>query len=108
MASIHAIGVLADDESLTDKAIDYFENGVGNGRLEHAAWTIHEEAGSGKPLGQNQESGRDQGHSLMNLGLWGTLAQQSYNQGVDLFSWSDNRILAGWVDTAHSNRRYDG
>ena len=62
-----------------------------------AIWTIHTEAGSGKALGQGQESGRDQGHSLMNLGLLGTFAQQSYNQGVDLFSRLNNRILAGYI-----------
>ena len=95
LAAIHAIGVLSDDQSKVDEALDYLDSGVGNGRLEHAVWEIHEEGGSGKPLGQNQESGRDQGHSLMNIGLLAALAQQSYNQGNDLFGKMDSRILAG-------------
>lgn len=31
----------------------------------------------------------------MNMGLLAALAQQSYNQGNDLFEKMDNRILAG-------------
>ncbi|KAL4791614.1 chondroitin AC/alginate lyase [Aspergillus venezuelensis] len=46
-------------------------------------------------LGQGQEAGRDQGHSLLDFGLLGVLAQQAYNQGEDLFAWGDSKILAG-------------
>lgn len=92
---MHATGVLADDQSKIDEAIAYFENGHGNGAIEHAIWTLHEEEGSGKTLGQNQEAGRDQGHAQLVFALLGVLAQQSYNQGTDLFEYLDNRILAG-------------
>ncbi|KAL2865939.1 putative GPI anchored protein [Aspergillus lucknowensis] len=95
IASLHAIGVLSDNQTAIDEAIDYFLNGSGMGALNNAIWTIFEEDGTGKPLGQIQEAGRDQGHSLLDIALLGVVAQQSYNQGNDLFAVDDNRILAG-------------
>ncbi|KAL3492188.1 chondroitin AC/alginate lyase [Aspergillus germanicus] len=95
LASLHAIGVLSDNQTAIDQAITYFKEGEGNGALDNAIWTIHEEEGSGKPLGQGQEAGRDQGHALLDFGLLGVLAQQAYNQGEDLYALNDNRILAG-------------
>lgn len=92
---MHAIGVLSDNKTMIKEAIDYFKNGAGNGAIKNAIWTVHTEEGSGKQLGQNQESGRDQGHTMFNQNLLGVLAQQSYNQGEDLFALLDNRILAG-------------
>ncbi|KAL4756738.1 putative GPI anchored protein [Aspergillus foveolatus] len=95
LASLHAIGVVSDNQTAIDQAITYFKEGQGMGALNNAIWIIHEEEGSGKPLGQGQEAGRDQGHSLLDYGLLGVLAQQAYNQGEDLFALGDNRILAG-------------
>ncbi|KAM0231825.1 hypothetical protein ACHAP5_010925 [Fusarium lateritium] len=95
IASMYAIGVLSDNETMMDEATDYFKHGGGMGTIEHGIWFIHEEEGSGKALGQNQEAGRDQGHTLMNTGLFSVVAQQAYNQGDDLFAYLDNRILAG-------------
>lgn len=95
LAAMHAIGVLADDQAKIDEAITYFKDGHGNGAIEHTIWTLHEEEGTGKVLGQNQEAGRDQGHAQLVFALLGVLAQQSYNQGEDLFEYLDNRILAG-------------
>ncbi|RYP12731.1 hypothetical protein DL765_007169 [Monosporascus sp. GIB2] len=93
MCSMHAIGVLADNQSMVDEAIDYFYNGAGNGAVTNAIWFLHEEKG-GKKLGQGQEAGRDQGHTTLDFALLGVLAQQSYNQGEDLFAASGNLILA--------------
>ncbi|KAL4955383.1 chondroitin AC/alginate lyase [Aspergillus filifer] len=95
LASLYAIGVLSENQTASDQALDYFQNGVGMGALNNMIWKIHEEEGSGKALGQGQEAGRDQGHSLLDFGLLGVLAQQAYNQGEDLFAWGDSRILAG-------------
>lgn len=94
---MHAIGVLADRQDLIDEAIDYFKNGGGMGAIENTIWKIHNEEGTNKPLGQNQEAGRDQGHSTLVFAHLAALAQQSYNQGEDLFAYLDNRILAGSV-----------
>ncbi|KAM0199211.1 hypothetical protein ACHAPA_010563 [Fusarium lateritium] len=95
IASMYAIGVLSDNKTMMDEATNYFKHGGGMGTIEHGIWFVHEEEGSGKALGQNQEAGRDQGHTLMNTGLFGVVAQQAYNQGDDLFAYLDNRILAG-------------
>lgn len=95
LCSMHAIGVLSDNRTMVDEAINYFKTGEGNGAIEKVIWTIHKEDGTGKPLGQIQEAGRDQGHSMLVVALLGTLAQQSLNQGEDLFALLDNRILAG-------------
>ncbi|OJJ42645.1 hypothetical protein ASPZODRAFT_162077 [Penicilliopsis zonata CBS 506.65] len=95
LCSIHSIGVLSDNQTMIDEAIDYFKNGTGMGALLNAIWYISTEEGSDKPLGQGQEAGRDQGHSTLDFALLGVLAQQGYNQGVDLFSLYSNRILAG-------------
>lgn len=46
-------------------------------------------------LGQMQESGRDQGHALMALGLAIDICQVGLNQGDDLFAYMQDRIAAG-------------
>ena len=54
-------------------------------------------------LGQMQESGRDQGHALMALGLAVDICQVGLNQGDDLFAYMDDRIAAGAEFVAASN-----
>ena len=54
-------------------------------------------------LGQMQESGRDQGHSLMALGLALDICQVGFNQGDDLFAYMDDRIAAGTEFVAAMN-----
>lgn len=95
ICTMHAVGVLSDNQTMVDEAITYFKTGEGNGAIEKAIWTTYEEEDTGKILGQIQEAGRDQGHTMLDIALLGILAQQSYNQGDDLFAYLDNRILAG-------------
>jgi len=45
-------------------------------------------------LGQMQESGRDQGHALLSVGLSSDICQTGFNQGDDLFAYKDNRLAA--------------
>ena len=54
-------------------------------------------------LGQMQESGRDQGHALMALGLALDICQVGFNQGDDLFAFMDDRIAAGTEFVAAMN-----
>jgi len=89
MCSLLAIGVLTDRRDLYDSAIDYFKHGAGNGSIENAAPFVYPD----QNLAQWQESGRDQGHSLMGIALMGTFCQMAWNQGDDLFSYDDNRFL---------------
>jgi hypothetical protein len=95
LCSMHSIGVLADNGTMANEATTYFKSGAGNGAIKNAIWTLHEESGTKEILGQGQEAGRDQGHAMLDFALLGVLAQQSYNQGDDLFGYLDNRILAG-------------
>ena len=54
-------------------------------------------------LGQMQESGRDQGHALMALGLALDICQVGLTQGDDLFAYMDDRIAAGAEHVAAVN-----
>lgn len=101
IASAMAIGILTDNTTAYDYALDYFKtSGVGNGQINKAIWQLYTEDGSAKGrLGQGQEASRDQGHSTLDFALLGVIAQQAYNQGEDLFAYDDNLILAGYVST---------
>jgi hypothetical protein len=88
MASILAIGVVCDDRAKFDRAVEYFKTGAGNGSIGHAVPFLH----SGG-LAQWQESGRDQGHTMMGMGMMGTFCEMAWNQGQDLYGYDDNRFL---------------
>ncbi|KAI8941893.1 hypothetical protein NX059_000007 [Plenodomus lindquistii] len=107
IATMQAIGILSDNKTMYDEAMNYFKNGQGNGALPKAIWKVHTEAGSDKPLGQNQEAGRDQGHATLDFSLLGVIAQQAYNQGDDMFAYLSNRILAGSEYVTKYNLGYD-
>ncbi|GKZ33112.1 hypothetical protein AbraIFM66950_002890 [Aspergillus brasiliensis] len=93
IASILSIGVLSDNQTMYDEGLTYFKSGEGNGQIEKAIWKLYQV--DGEALGQGQEAGRDQGHSMLDFALLGPIAQTTYNQGTDLFEYLDNRILAG-------------
>lgn len=106
MASVMAFGVLTDNSTLFDFAVEYFKNGDGNGAINNCITDIVEEPGTGKRIGQGQESGRDQGHSGLDFQLLGVVAQQAWNQGVDLYSYNNSRILLGYVFGQVTLREY--
>lgn len=85
-----AIGVLLDDRTIFNEGVEYFKNGRGTGSIKNAVYFIHPGG-----LGQWQESGRDQGHGHLGVGMMGQLCQIAWNQGVDLFGYDDNRLLSG-------------
>lgn len=97
IASAIAIAVLSDNQTVFDFAVDYFKHGTGNGAIGNAITNIVSEPLTGKPLGQGQESGRDQGHSGLDFQMLGVIGQQAYNQGEDLYSYDNSRILLGYV-----------
>lgn len=90
MMSILAIGVLCDNREYYNEAVNYFKHGAGNGAIGNAVYYIHENG-----LGQWQESGRDQGHSSLGIGLMGIFCEMAWNQGDDLYGYDDNRFLKG-------------
>ncbi|KAH8596032.1 chondroitin AC/alginate lyase [Bisporella sp. PMI_857] len=95
IASVMAFGVLTDNSTLFDYAVNYFKNGSGNGAINNAITNLVEEPGTGTILGQPQEAGRDQGHSALDFQLFGVIGQQAWNQGEDLYAYNNSRILQG-------------
>lgn len=102
MDSMLAIGVLADRRDIYAEAIDYFKHGGGNGAIEHLVWKLYPNG-----LGQMQESGRDQGHTMLAVALLGSFCQMAWNQGDDLFGYEHNRVLAGVEYAARYNLGQD-
>jgi len=98
MASILAIGILCDDQAKIDQAVNYFKTGGGNGAIHNAVPILHSPT-----LGQWQEAGRDQEHSLMGVGLMATICEMAWNQGIDLYGHADRRFMAGAEYVARYN-----
>ncbi|MFI7018957.1 alginate lyase family protein [Streptomyces sp. NPDC050164] len=92
MASIMAIGILCDDGAKYDQAVNYFKNGGGNGQIRRAVPFLHPGV-EGYDLGQWQESGRDQGHTIMGMGQMGAICEMAWNQGEDLYSYDGRRFM---------------
>lgn len=102
IASLMAIGVFADRRDLYEQGRDYYLNGPGNGSIGHAAWKVYPGG-----LAQWQESGRDQGHTLLGIGLAGTICEIAWHQGDDLFGADNNRLLAAARYVARYNLGQD-
>ena len=114
--SAMSIGILCDDPFLYNQAVSFYKYNHFEG---DDAWpdniidsviydqglndfigmlvpiTFDDERGPFGQLGQMQETGRDQGHAQMALGLAVDICQTAYNQGDDLWAYMDNRIAAG-------------
>jgi len=84
--TVAAIAVLCDDRVMFEDAMRYAVRGAGNGSVVHRI----------SADGQGQESGRDQTHEQLALGLLADAAQLAWNQGIDLFGFAQDRILAGY------------
>jgi hypothetical protein len=102
MASKLAIGIICDDAAIIDAAVDYFWNGEGNGSIYNAIPFVH----SGF-LAQWQESGRDQGHAIMGIGLMSSFMEMAWNQGIDLYSARDLAFGKAAEYVARYNLGYD-
>ncbi|MEJ5259471.1 MAG: alginate lyase family protein [Anaerohalosphaeraceae bacterium] len=102
IASVMAIGVLCDRRDIFEEGLNYFYQGIGSGSVRNAVHFIHPDG-----LGQWQESGRDQGHTLMGVLLMGTICEIAWNQGIDLYGYDGNRVLAGCEYVAKYNLGYE-
>ncbi|MDX3228014.1 alginate lyase family protein [Streptomyces sp. ME19-01-6] len=89
MNSVLAIGILCDDAAKYDQAVNYFKNGAGNGSIKHAVPFVYDSQG----LAQWQESGRDQGHTMMGMGQMGAFCEMAWSQGEDLYGYDSNRFM---------------
>lgn len=101
LASVMAIGILTDNRSIYNFAINYLQNGKGNGNWFKAINYVFDGANAG--LAQLQESGRDQGHATLCIALMGTIAQLAWNQGDDVYGLDDNRFLKACEYSAKYN-----
>jgi len=101
-ASMLAIGVLTDRRDIYEEARSYYLNGAGNGSIKHLVWKLYDGG-----IGQWQESGRDQGHTIMGVGLAGSICQMAWSQSDDLYSYDDNRLMKGAEYVARYNLGYD-
>ncbi|OIJ91860.1 hypothetical protein BIV23_39390 [Streptomyces monashensis] len=90
MACALATGIFCDDQAKVERAVEYFKHGDGMGSIKHAIPVVHDDG-----LAEWMEAGRDQGHSLMGVGLMGTVCEMAWNQGIDLYGYDDNRFLKG-------------
>lgn len=98
LASLISIGVLTDRADIYNFAIRYLISGTGNGQIKKAVYFIHSDG-----LGQLQESGRDQGHALLCIGLLGEICEMAWSQQDNLYGYDNNRILKGAEYAARYN-----
>ncbi|MCU7549445.1 alginate lyase family protein [Chitinophagaceae bacterium LB-8] len=94
MKTVMAIGVFCNDRQLFEKALRYYVAGHGNGSLTH--YIINDE-------GQIQESGRDQGHTQLGIGMLAECSEIAWKQGLDLYAYHNNRLLKGFEYVAKFN-----
>lgn len=90
IAAKMAIGIVTDRRDIYNEGIDHLQTGDTNGRLRRA---IYHDYAPDYNFAQWQESGRDQGHTLMCVGLMGVICQLAWSQGDDFFAYDDNLFL---------------
>ena len=97
LTALYSVGVLCDDQTLVDYALNYASNGEGMGSAANAVTATHSDPNSGETLAQCQESGRDQGHSTLDVALMGVFCQMAQSQGNDLFTTYKALEMAEYV-----------
>lgn len=120
-----SIGILCDNVAIYNQGISFMKHDqthtwtanqgdviYGHGLNEYLGYLVPavspDARGPYGALGQLQESGRDQGHATMSLGLAVDIAETLWNQGNDLYHFMDNRLAAGieWC-AAYNNALLD-
>lgn len=101
IGALIAIGVLCDNTNIFNEGAEYFKHGLGMGSISNAVPVLYS-----TNFGQWQESGRDQEHAQLGIGLLGSACQVAWNQGLDLFGYANNRLLAGAEYVAKCNLSY--
>ncbi len=119
---VMSIGILCDDVHMYNQGVSFYKyDHQGTFQADRSKLTqivddgcnefignlvpivIPDERGPFGYLGQMQESGRDQGHALMALGLALDICQVGLTQGDDLYAYMDDRIAAGLEHVAALN-----
>lgn len=102
MAATVAIGIFCDRRDIYDIGIEYFKHGAGNGSIYNAIPFLHPDG-----LAQWQESGRDQAHTQLGIGLMAVTSEMAWNQGDDLYGWANNRFMRAAEYVAKYNNGSD-
>lgn len=106
--TIMATGILTDDTRLYEEALQELKDGKTNARMRHYLFPT-----SDPFLAQGEESGRDQAHAQLGIGLLSAIAQASYVQHLadssieNLFEYDNRLILRGSEYAAKYNLGYD-
>ncbi|NIG55911.1 alginate lyase family protein [Chitinophaga sp. Cy-1792] len=98
LKTVMAIGIFCNNSEIFEKAVRYYVNGWGNGSLTN--YIVNE-------AGQVQETGRDQAHTQLGLGMLAECCEMAWHQGLDLYGYADNRLLKGFEYTAKYNLGYN-
>lgn len=91
-----AIAIFSNDAALYDQSIDFFYHSKDNGSLPNYI----------AATGQIQETGRDQAHCMLGVGVLAELAECAWKQGDDLYGALDNRIMKGYEYLSKVNLGY--
>ncbi|WP_324680705.1 DUF4979 domain-containing protein [Hymenobacter sp. GOD-10R] len=94
MKGLMAIAVFSDDNTMFNRAANYFYTGEGNGSIDNYVLTAD---------GQLQESNRDQPHTMLAIGSLAEIGEIGVKQGIDFYGASNNAILRGYEYTARYN-----
>ncbi|WP_311946998.1 alginate lyase family protein [Mucilaginibacter terrae] len=94
LKTVLSIAVFCNDRSMFEDALKYYVNGQGNGRL--ANYVIND-------AGQIQESGRDQGHTQLGIGMLAECCEIAWHQGLNLYGYDNDRLLKGFEYVAKFN-----
>ena len=92
-----ACAIFLKDSVLYKASIDYYLHANDNGALPHYVG----------PTGQCQETGRDQSHAQLGLGMMCDICEMAWEQGDDLWGALDNRLMHGIEYSARYNLGYD-
>ncbi len=102
MNSYMCMGILMDNMEMYKKAVMIYLD-------QHP--TCYESGSIARYIdgetGQCQESGRDQTHAQLGLGMMSMLCEVAWKQGTDLYGVLNNRLLSGYEYTAKYNLGYD-
>ncbi len=93
-----SMAILLDNTQMYDYAVNRYLTGYDNGSIRYY---IDAETG------QCQETGRDQTHAQLGLGMLSMLCENAWKQGTDLYGVLDNRLQLGYEYTARYNLGYD-
>ncbi len=108
MNAMMAISIFCDYKEGFDKALNYAKNGDGNGNIKRAVNFLYPDLPTpgANIWGQWEESGRDQGHAVGGVMLYGLFCEMAWNQGVDFYGYDDSRYRKGAEYVARYNIFY--